>query len=234
MLKKMDPRTLAICAVGVVLSAHGLDAQSRSQYRNFELKSDLASVSSITGIASSEAKTIHQRPAMLQDLEWRPSRWIPGTASPSTDPVELILFSFYNDQLFRVVVDYGHERTEGMTNADMIAAISREYGTPVKQAPGAVRAPSRVEIESGSPLARWGDTGHGVVLYRSSSYRESFRLILTEPVLDDLARKATVQSVRLDEQEAPSREIARQKKERDEGRAAAEKARLANKGGFRP
>ena len=230
----LNPRTIAICAFGIALSAHGLESQGRSQYRNFELGSDLASVSTLTGIASSEAKMIHQRPAVLQDLEWRPSRWISGTTSASTDPVELILFSFYNDRLFRVVVDYGHDRTQGMTNADMIAAISEEYGIPIKRAPGAIRSASRVELESGALIARWGATDHSVVLYRSTSYREAFRLIVMEPALDDLARKATTQAVRLDEQEAPLREVARQKKERDEGRAAAEKARVANKGGFRP
>ena len=232
----MNPRTLAVCAFGIVLSAHGLHGQSASQYRNFALKSNLASVSTLSGVAASEAKVVHQRPAVLKDLEWRPSRWVSGTTSASTDPVEQILFSFYNDQLFRVVVDYGHERTEGMTNADMISAISTEYGTPLKKAPvTALRSTlSRVEIESGSQIAKWGDAGHTVVLYRSSSYREAFRLIVSEPVLDDLARKATVQSVRLDDQEAPSRELARQKKERDEALANAEKARVANKGGFRP
>ena len=71
-------------------------------------------------------------------------------------------------------------------------------------------------------------------MYRASSYREVFRLIVTDPALDDLARKATTQAVRLDEREAPNREIARQKKERDDGRAAAEKARVANKAVFRP
>lgn len=33
-------------------------------------------------------------------------------------------------QLFRIVVDYGQNRTEGMTEADMIEAISAVYGTP--------------------------------------------------------------------------------------------------------
>jgi hypothetical protein len=40
--------------------------------------------------------------------------------------------------------------------------------------------------------------------------------------------------VRLDEQEAPRRETARQKKERDDDRTAAEKARVENKEVFRP
>jgi hypothetical protein len=173
----------------------------------------------------------------LQDLEWRPSRWTRGSTADSTDPVERIVFSFYNDHLFRIVVDYGHDRTDGMTDADMIEAISAVYGPSVKPARGALRVQSQVEIESGSPVVRWGsaDGADGaVVLYRTSSYRETFRLILTDAALADLARKAATQAVRLDEQQAPQREIARQKKERDDARVAAEKARAANKGLFWP
>jgi hypothetical protein len=49
------------------------------------------------------------------------------------------------------------------------------------------------------------------------------------PALDDLARKATVQAVRLDDQ-APKREVARLKKEQDDGRAAAEKCDSRTRG----
>lgn len=227
-------RTLATCAVGIVFLTHGLEGQDRSQYRNFALASDLASVSRLAGVPSSEARTLHQRPAVLQDLEWRPLRWVGGSATASTDPVEQIVFSFYNDHLFRLVVDYGRNRTKGMSDVDMIEAISAVYGPPVKRMPGAVTFASGVETESGSPVARWGNAEHAVVLYRTTSYSESFRLIVTDPALDDLARKATIQAARLDAQEAPLREIARQKKELDDGRAAAEKARVENKEGFRP
>src|SRR5712692_7247017 len=120
----MNARTIAICAFGLVLLTHGLDGKGLAQYRNFELKSDLATIYTLAGVPSSEAKMIHQRPAVLQDLDWRPSRWIVGSTSASTDPVEQIVFSFYNNQLFRVVVDYGHERTQGMTDADTTEAIS--------------------------------------------------------------------------------------------------------------
>jgi hypothetical protein len=229
----MYARSLAVC-FGILFSTHALEGQGPSHYRDFSFGSDLASVSDLAGVPASKAKTIHQRPAVLQDLEWRPSRWNAGSSAASTDPVEQIVFSFYNDQLFRVVVDYAHDRTEGMTDADMIEAISAVYGTPVKRIPGAIRAASQLEVESGSPVARWGDAELAVVLFRTSSYREVFRLIVTEPALDDLARQATLQAMRLDEQDAPRREIARQKKERDDNRAAADKARTANKGGFRP
>lgn len=232
----MNPaQKLAVCVVGIVCATHGLEAQGLSSYRDFELGSDIASVSMATGLASSDAKTIHRRPAVLQDLEYRPSRWVAGSIGETTDPVEQILFSFYNDQLFRMVVDYAPDRTEGMTRADLIEAIVAVYGPVLPPAPQARgRVLSRLETESGSPVARWGDAQHSIRLYQTSSYREAFRLIVTDVGLDDLARKAAAQALRLDEREAPQREIMRQRKERDDGRAAAAKARAANKGGFRP
>ena len=227
-------RMLAVC-LGIVCSTYGLDAQDLSHYRNFALGSDLVSVSTAAGVDSSEAKTIHQRPAVLQDLEFRPSHWVGGSTAASTDPVERIVFGFYNDQLFRIVVDYGRDRTEGMTGTDMIEAISAVYGPVLprtSRAPGRVQ--SRLEIESGSPLGQWGDSQHAIVLYRTSSYGETFRLLVTDVRLADLARKADTLARRLDEQQAPQREIVRQQKERDDGRAAAAKARAVNKGVFRP
>jgi hypothetical protein len=226
--------TFAIGAIGFALLTRGVDGQRPAQYRNFTLGSDLASVSALAGIATSEAKTIHQRPAVLQDLEWRPSAWNIGSAGPSTDPVERMAFSFYNDQLFRIVVDYGRDRTEGMTDADMVEGISAVFGAPVKRTARVGRPASRVEVESGSPVARWEGAEQAVTLHRSSMYGDSFRLIVAEPRLDALASKAEITAARLDEQEAPRREIARQKKERDDGRVAAEKARAANKRTFRP
>jgi len=52
--------------------------------------------------------------------------------------------------------------------------------------------------------------------------------------LDALARLAIVNSIRLDQQEAPQREAEQQRKEAQENRATEEKARLANKTNFRP
>jgi hypothetical protein len=191
-------------------------------------------VSALTGVPSSDARTIHQRPALLQDLEWRPSRAMSGSAAESIDPVERVVFSFYDDQLFQIVVDYGRDRTEGMTNLDMIDAISATYGPGITPARSSGRVQSQIEIESGTAVARWADPKHAVVLYRTSSYREAYRLIVTDAVVANLARKAATQALRLDEQEAPQRELARQTKERDDARAAAEKARSANKGQFIP
>jgi hypothetical protein len=93
---------------------------------------------------------------------------------------------------------------------------------------------SRLEIESGSPVAEWGDSQHALVLYETSSYGTAFRLLIADVRLANLARTAETQALRLDEQEAPQREVARQQKEHDDGHAAEVKARAANKGTFRP
>ena len=229
-------RTLAIC-IAIICSTIGLGGQGVARYRDFELGSNVAAVSMLSGLTSSDAKTLHERPAVLQDLEWRLSHWTSGSTvalTVSTDPVEQILFSFYNNKLFRIVVDYRRERTEGMTTADMIEATSVVYGAPLGRRPRAAGVVSRLEIESGSPVARWGDSEHAVVLYQTSSYGGAFRLIVTDVGLDDLARKAEAQAQRLDDREAPQREATRQQKERDESRVAAAKARAANKSVFRP
>ena len=230
----MDARTFATVALGIIFLTNGIEGQGVAQYRNFALGSNLATVANLTDVAALEAKTIHQRPALLQELEWRPSRWIRGSMAESTDPVEHVVFSFYNDQLFRVVVDYSQNRTAGMTDTDMIEAISTIYGPPALRSSGTVRVAPQLETERRSVVARWGDAMYTVVLSQSVSFGEAFRLIVTESALDDLARKAAIEGVRLDQQDAPRVEAAKQKQQRDDRRAASDKARVANKAVFRP
>jgi hypothetical protein len=53
------------------------------------------------------------------------------------------VFSFYNDQLFRLVITYDRGRTDSMTSGDVIEALSQTYGSALKsvraRAPGGVR-----------------------------------------------------------------------------------------------
>ncbi len=228
----IDMRALAIGAIGLVLSTHSPQSQGRSRYRDFQLGGDLPSISALTGVAVSEAKTIHLRPVMMQELQWL--RPYSVSATTPADPVKQIVFSFYNDQLSKMVVDYDRDRTAGMTDADLIDAISAEYGPQLKTGVKTGRGlASQVEEESGTAVARWGDADYSVVLYRSS-YASGFRIIVASPRLDGLARTADAQAIRLDEREAPRRELARLKTESEAARAFQEKTRLANKAAFRP
>jgi len=231
----ISARMIAICAIALVSSGRQLEGQGLSHYRTFALGSSVASVSTLADGGSSAVTTTHERPALLQDLEWRPSHWTSGSTEDSTDPVEQILFSFYDDQLYRIIVDYSPQRTAGMTRADMVDGISTVYGTPIartSQAPA--RAVSRLESESGSVVARWGDTDYTVVLYQTVTYGSAYRLVVRHAHLADRARDAETQALRLDAQEAPQKEIVRQKKQLDDEIAAVAKARTVNKRVFRP
>ena len=234
----INTRAVAILAIGIACSAQALHGQDGFRYRDFQLGATLSSVASLGKVAVSDVKTIHQRPALMQELEWRPP-YVGSSSTSAQDPVKQILFSFYEDQLSKIVVDYDHDRTFGMTSTDMIDAISATYGPPLKTTTVAPRPDaSRVDLESGAPIARWGDASASVVLYRAPSpYRTSasqFRLVISSPRLTALAATADARATQMDEREAPAREIARQKQEAADTRDAEEKARVANVAAFRP
>ena len=67
----INTRMLAIVAFGLVVSTQSLQGQGRPQYRDFQLGGDLPSVSAFSGVAASEVKTIHLRPAVRHQQEWR-------------------------------------------------------------------------------------------------------------------------------------------------------------------
>ena len=122
-------RALGVGAVVIILSTQALSGEAAG-YRDYQLGSTLASVAGLTGVSASEAKTVHERPAILQDLQWRRPYTSTAGTSAASDPVQEIAFSFYNDQLFRLVIDYDRERTEGLTDADIVAAISGMTAPP--------------------------------------------------------------------------------------------------------
>ncbi len=214
------------------LSAPLMNARDLSRYREFQLGMNVRLVAKQADMEPSEARVIHQRPAVIQELEWRPPRSL-GSSSQA-DPVSEVLFSFYNGELFRIVVNYDRYRTEGLTDEDMIEAISAKYGTATKPAAEIILFSSfQVYNDSEKVIASWEDAQYSFNLFRSS-YQPTFGMVVFSKRLDTLARAATVEAVRLDEQEAPQREAQRQKKQDEEDHAAGEKARLVNKVAFRP
>jgi hypothetical protein len=227
-------RTLVTTVLGLVAVIPALlHGQDRARYRDYQLGASLASVSAITGVTATDAKAIHERPAVRQELQWR-RPYVPSTPPVPIDPAKEIRFSFYDDQLTRIVVDYDPEQTAGMTDADLTEAISTLYGPVSKPGAKATRAlPSRIEEESGTVVARWGDTDVAVTLLRTS-YASGVRLIVTSPRLDALAQAAEVKAQQLDLVEGPRRERDRQKKDAADAQTLLEQQRLANKATFRP
>ena len=124
----LQPRSLLAFSLRVdPVFAPLTDTPDLSRYREFRFGMDVLAVAKQAEMEPSQARVIHQRPAVIQELEWRPQRSL--AYSPQADPVQEVLFSFYNGGLFRIVVDYDPISTEGLTDEDMVEAISAKYGT---------------------------------------------------------------------------------------------------------
>ena len=204
-------------------------ANDLSKYRNLHLGTDLPLVAKQAGANPSQAKTIHRRPALIQELEWRPQP--PGSTS-QTAAAEQAVLSFYNGQLFRIAIDYDRSGTEGLTPDDLVEAISATYGIAARP-PTPVKAPPGHYDDQEEVLAQWQDSQYRFDLIRSS-YGPTFKLVGVFKKLEAPAQAAIVEAARLDDQEAPQREADRIAKENEAGRARLEKARLVNKPKFRP
>jgi len=214
------------------LSVPLIYAQDLSRYREFQFGMSLLAIAKQAGLETSAVQVIHQRPALIQELKWEPR--ISPNSSPPSDPVKTILFSFYNYQLFRIVVNYDRYKTEGLTEKDMIEALSAKYGTATRpNAKIIVFSSSEVYNDSETVVARWEDSQYSFNLFRST-YQPTFGMLVFSKRLDPLAQTAIAEAIRLDEQGAPQREIERQRMQDEADRAEQEKARLVNKVAFRP
>jgi len=239
-------RILAASIAWVVIAAPAISAQDLSKYREFQLGTSLVSIAHQAGVAA-EPRVLHLRPALIEELMWQPPA-VRGS-SPQADSVKKVLFSFYNGQLFRMVVSYDRDRTEGLTVEDMVAAISETYG--LARLPATPLTPlSRVDTTDSLAhwkdsryslnlnyddkiLGNWADSQYSVHLFRSA-YQTTFGIVVFSTSLDVLARAATVEATRLDEQEAPQREVERAQNQTEDRRVTLAKARVANKTTFRP
>jgi hypothetical protein len=219
--------TLPLLVVCGVMSAADLTGDL-SKYREFQLGANLATVAKQAGASPSQAKVIHSRPALIQELDWRPQPLGPSAQSEAANNV---VFSFYNGELYRIAIHYDRHETEGMTNGDFVDAISATYG-PAER-PIAEASPAQAKYsDPDETVARWQDPKYSFELVRSS-YGPSFQLIgmlksLQEPVL-----AANLEAKRLDDLEAPQRDAARLVSEADAAQVKLEKARLLNKPRFR-
>lgn len=225
-------RAVAVASLGFVLGGQPAVAQAPFSYREYALEASVASVVTISAARESDARTLHERPARIQELEWRVPYGRSG--SPLADPVRDIRFSFFNDQLYQVVVTYERDRTEGLTNEDLIESLSAIYGTPLLL----TRATSRAAIQPGMPgdaavVAQWEDAA-GLLTLALGGYPPQYQLVLVSKALHAQARAAITEAVRLDAREAPERERDRRTNEAAAAQAAGRKARILNKAAFRP
>jgi hypothetical protein len=219
-------RMLAIGA----LSAAALLGGDLASYRDFQLGMNVLEAQKHAGGSSTPITVVHARPALIQQLQWRPD-YVPSVP----ESVKEAFLSFYNGELFRIVVNYDRYRTEGMTADDLIEAISANYGAAERPHDEAILASSYPFSygEKAKVIARWENSTSSFSLARSP-FQPGFILVGISKRLEALAQAAAIEAVRLDSQEAPQREAEQRRKQADDAAASEEKARTANKPGFRP
>jgi hypothetical protein len=226
-MKMKTFRCSILCSVALLLTAPLLRAQELSKYRHFSLGMSLTRVLERTDQKTDDVKVNHGRPALIQELTWWPPV-LPGTSFRS-DTVEQILFSFYNGELYEISVTYDEASTEGLTTDDMVKSISAKYGAATNVVLETVSAKNEGFDTKEKLVASWDDSEYSFHLVRSS-FPDRFGLVIYSKRVNAEADLATVEAVKLEEQEGPQREAARQKKQIDELEVALQK----NQKNFRP
>jgi len=223
-LKSALPLLLVFGAMPAATSALDL-----STYRGFHFGADLSAITKQTAANPAQTKVIHSRPALIQELEWRPQ---PLRASTQTDPAKNVIFTFYNGSLFRIAVDYDRYETEGLTVDDYVDAISVAYGPATRPALPAKRALGTYGDQD-ELVAQWQDSQFRFDLMRSS-YGPTYKLVGVSKTVESSAQSASLEAKQLDDQEAPQKLAALHVSEEAAAKAKLDKARLLNKAKFRP
>ncbi len=211
----------------ILLSAPLIHGQDLSKYRNFSFGMSFVELSKQVDSQPLQTKLIQKRPAIIQELTWWPRE--PSGSSLQAEPIWQVLFTFYNGELYRILVTYDRHATDGLTAEDMVQAISGRYGTATRPAAEISFPTNELYRSIEKVIARWEDSQYSINLFRSG-FLNSFGLVMFSKRLDGQAKAAIAESVKLEGQEDLQKEIERQKKEAGN----LEVARQKNRKTFRP
>jgi hypothetical protein len=200
-------RRLIVAAIVVAASATPVAGQGRPHYRAYAMGDSLLAISRQVGLPVIDATTTPAVSGAVQELRWH-ARYVRRGTAPSGDPVDRLVFSFYEHRLFRIVIDYAPDRTDGMTESDMVGAVSVLYGSPIRRTLAAnadVTAPVR---PAETLIAEWTSGDQSVALLALQG-QTAFRLIVVSSALQRLAREAGAREASADRPDWPSIEAAR-------------------------
>jgi hypothetical protein len=208
-------------------------AQESGRYRDFQLGASVTAISTLTDTRRSDVTVVHERPALMQELRWMPSSFGPASRSRG-EGIELVVFGFYENQLYRLAIDYDRSATKGMTDRDMVDAISSIYGPPSSSNVAAEGTDGRgAEAVASRIVARWNGPGYAVAATRWS-YGGAWRLVVESTALATLAHAADTRAIALDVQQGPQQEAERARRDQQNKDDATAAARTANKAVFQP
>ena len=218
------------CAIALAVPALSA-SPSLSQYRGATLGQPVETVVEALKLAASDVKILHEAPALVQQVTWKPRAQFSG-GTGDADPIVEMLLTFHAGRLAQITVTYDRARTQGLTDADLLEAMGATYGTSML-VPVVRQPPVSAAITTRATIGRWEDAEALVILWREQ-FPNRIGLTLTSLAADAALQQAIADGVRLETAAAPGRELARRSAEADAIRARDEKIRLENKAKFKP
>jgi hypothetical protein len=199
-----------------------------AHYRGVTLGDSLATVMAELKAEAASVKVLHEVPSLIQELTWRPQRYISGQAV-AADPLAEMVLTFHLGRLVRIAATYERDRIHGLTDADLRELVGAVYGVALLTSRETAANPA---ADRGI-IGNWGDEDTQVVLWTEQYPRRS-GLTITAPAAAARMDEAAAIGVGLDAAQAPQR-----KRALDAATAAAIVDREAliraqNKAGFKP
>ena len=225
-------RSLLASVVLILSTASLSNGQDLSKYRSFQLGMNVDSVLAKIGMRRPDVRTIDKKPALIEEVEWNPNEF--STQQTLSKSLRQIRFSFYNSELYKMVVTYDYAKTDGLTTEDVIGALSTQYGKPTtpESLSVTVSAGGAAFADTQKVLALWEDTDSSYSLFRGTG--EPFGLLIVSKERNTAASAATMESAARARSEEAQKQADRRALEAADREAAQEKVRLLNKKTFRP
>jgi hypothetical protein len=208
-MKEAESTVLTVGLLIILLSAPLAYGRDLSGYRAFSLGTSLVNLSKQIDEKPIDATTVHERPALIQQLTWWPSPTFESTLP--ADAIQQVRFSFYNGTLYKMLVTYDGSSTRGLTPKDIEHSLTAQYGTPTGHE-------GNIKNHYGGTakvLASWEDSRNSFNLVRFS-LSNTFGLVVFTKLLNAKAEAASGEALKLEQQEAPGKERARLKEEADD------------------
>lgn len=175
-----------------------------SHYRGVTLGDSLATAITALGAEAASVKVLHERPSLIEELTWRPQRFISGMAV-AADPLAEIVLTFHVGQLVRIAATYDRDRTHGLTDEDLRELVGNVYGVALLPSRATAARPAADRGIIGS----WGDDDTRVVLWTEEYPRRSGLTITAHDAAVRMDQEAAI-GAGLDAAAEPRRRRARE------------------------
>ncbi len=222
-----------LMVTGAVFPVRAGDADPAfSRYRTVTLGDSVPAVLEGLKARLPDVKVVQERPTLVQQLTWRPQRYVSG-AAVDLDPIDEMTLTFHLGRLVRIAVIYDRARTEGLTDTDLAEAFTGVYGPPMLPSTSSHTPEPDARPAAAGVIGLWGDGQTLVTLWREG-YRQQLRTTVTTLVADAAMRDALASGVALAASEAPGKELDRRTADAAALLTRAERIRRDNKASFKP